>query len=606
VIETYTIAVIANPTAGGSVAGGGTYNYNQNCTVTATPNTGYDFVNWTENGTQVSTSPTYNFTVTSNRNLVANFVIETYTIAVIANPTAGGSVAGGGTYNYNQNCTVTATPNTGYDFVNWTENGSQVSTSPTYNFTVTSNRNLVANFVIGGYTITVTANPPAGGAVGGGGTYNYNQNCTVTATPNTGYDFVNWTENGSQVSTSPTYNFTVTSNRNLVANFVIETYTITVTANPPAGGTVEGGGTYNYNHTLCVMATANTGYNFVNWTENGNVVSTSPSYCFTVTSNRNLFANFEVQTFTITTSSNPSNGGSTSGGGTYNYGQPCTVSATTNPGYTFVNWTENGNVVSLSSNYSFVVISNRNLVANFQQIGIPIMTSSNPTNGGVTSGGGIYFYNQSCTVIATPNTGYDFINWTENGTVASTSHDYTFIVTSARNLVANFVLETYTITVTANPPAGGTVGGGGIYNYNQNCTVTATPNTGYDFVNWTENGSQVSSSATYSFVVNANRNLTANFELGTAYSENIIKDEDLLNLFPNPVSGSTINIEINETLCTENHVISIYNVYGSLRSEFKNNNDLLLQVNVSSFGSGMYIMKYQSASHVISKTFIIK
>jgi uncharacterized repeat protein (TIGR02543 family) len=41
----------------------------------------------------------------------------------------------------------------------------------------------------------------------------------LTATPANGYAFVNWTENGNQVSTSATYSFTVSGNRTLVANF---------------------------------------------------------------------------------------------------------------------------------------------------------------------------------------------------------------------------------------------------------------------------------------------------------------------------------------------------------------------------------------------------
>lgn len=71
--------------------------------------------------------------------------------------------------------------------------------------------------------------------------------------------------------------------------------------------------------------------------------------------------------YTITTSSNPTAGGNTSGNGTYNAGQNRTVTATANSGYTFSNWTENGNVVSTNSSYSFVLNSNRNLVANFTQ-----------------------------------------------------------------------------------------------------------------------------------------------------------------------------------------------------------------------------------------------
>lgn len=52
----------------------GTYYQDDVCNVTATANDGYSFVNWTENGTVVSTDASYTFTVTSDRELVANFV----------------------------------------------------------------------------------------------------------------------------------------------------------------------------------------------------------------------------------------------------------------------------------------------------------------------------------------------------------------------------------------------------------------------------------------------------------------------------------------------------------------------------------------------------
>jgi hypothetical protein len=72
-----------------------------------------------------------------------------------------------------------------------------------------------------------------------------------------------------------------------------------------------------------------------------------------------------VTSYTITTSSSPSNGGATSGGGTFASGTTHIVTATANGGFTFANWTENGSVVSTSASYSFNLSSNRNLVANF-------------------------------------------------------------------------------------------------------------------------------------------------------------------------------------------------------------------------------------------------
>ena len=67
------ITVIANPTEGGTVTGEGYYEGGATCTVTATANTGYYFLNWTENGTAVSCDTSYSFIVSGGRDLVANF-----------------------------------------------------------------------------------------------------------------------------------------------------------------------------------------------------------------------------------------------------------------------------------------------------------------------------------------------------------------------------------------------------------------------------------------------------------------------------------------------------------------------------------------------------
>ena len=71
---------------------------------------------------------------------------EAYDIAANADPAEGGMVSGAGTYLEGQTCTLTATANEGFTFVNWTENGNEVSTEAVYSFTVMAGRDLVANF----------------------------------------------------------------------------------------------------------------------------------------------------------------------------------------------------------------------------------------------------------------------------------------------------------------------------------------------------------------------------------------------------------------------------------------------------------------------------
>ncbi len=73
----YTISASANPIEGGTVIGMGSFIAGQTCTLIATANEGYSFVDWTKNGTSVSTDATYSFAVTENATYVANFSSNT-------------------------------------------------------------------------------------------------------------------------------------------------------------------------------------------------------------------------------------------------------------------------------------------------------------------------------------------------------------------------------------------------------------------------------------------------------------------------------------------------------------------------------------------------
>lgn len=530
-LDVIEISVAANPLEGGTVSGGGQFLDGELVSLSAGPNEFYNFVNWTEDGTEVSSNPEYSFNATISRSLVANFVLNSYTISVASNPEAGGAVSGGGSYSHGSIVNLTATAITGYSFVNWTENGTEVSTNPDYSFTATSNLNLVANFVLNTYTISATSNPEAGGSVSGGGSYSHGSLVNLTATTNTGYSFVNWTENGTEVSTNPDYSFIATSNSELIANFSLNIYSISVAANPLIGGTINGGGTYFHGGNVNLTAIPNVGYSFVNWTENGEIVSTSPDYSFTALADRTLIANFSLNSYSVNLAANPENGGSVSGGGSFNHGELVVVNAVNNEGYIFLNWSENGNVVSYNPEYSFTIQSNRNLIANFQLITFNIQVSANPVTGGFVGGGGTYNYGQTVTLFAIPAESYNFIHWTEDGEEVSTNPDYSFTALANRNLVAVFEIKTYTILTLVNPTEGGTATGGGTYNHGQSVVLNAIPNTGYDFLNWTENGNIVSSQAQYSFTANANRELTANFQIKT-YNVTVLA---------NPVDGGLVS-----------------------------------------------------------------
>ncbi|NOS69499.1 MAG: hypothetical protein HOP33_06160 [Verrucomicrobia bacterium] len=69
-------------------------------------------------------------------------------------------------------------------------------------------------------TITVNVSPAGAGSVTGAGNYPGNSTCTLIVAVNPGWGFQNWTENGAQISASPSYVLAVSSNRTLIASFV--------------------------------------------------------------------------------------------------------------------------------------------------------------------------------------------------------------------------------------------------------------------------------------------------------------------------------------------------------------------------------------------------
>ena len=151
----YTVTISADPAVGGTVTEGGIFHYGDVIELVATPNPGYRFHGWVINSTTYSNNP-YNYTVTGDVIIVATFQstqIE-YEIQVIAN--GNGTVEGGGTFISGTPVTVTATPDEGYLFENWTENGAVVSTDAEYTFTVEGARTLYANFIEGSSDIEQT------------------------------------------------------------------------------------------------------------------------------------------------------------------------------------------------------------------------------------------------------------------------------------------------------------------------------------------------------------------------------------------------------------------------------------------------------------------
>jgi hypothetical protein len=95
---------------------------------------------------------------------------------------------------------------------------------------------------------------------------------------------------------------------------------------------------------------------------------------------------------------------------------------------------------------------------------------------------------------------------TVTATGGSGAENFDVVVTDVRD-------PNYLIITAASPPDAGTTSGAGTFTSGSTVTVNATPNAGYTFVNWTESGLVVSTSASYTFTVSSDRPLLANFSI---------------------------------------------------------------------------------------------
>ena len=357
---------------------------------------------------------------------------------------------------------------------------------------------------------------------------------------------------------------------------------ISATSSPSEGGSVTGSGYYYTNRSCTVHATANAGYSFVNWTENGTQVSTNPSYTFTVNRDRTLKANFQRKNYIITTTANPTNGGSATGGSTYQPGQICTVRAVTNSGFVFVNWTENGTQVSTDANYTFTVSNSRNLIANFQRY-YTISVTAAPETGGNVSGGGSYNQNQICTVCATAKTGYTFQKWTYNGTEISTSNNYSFTVTGNRTLVAHFVQSEHLIQATAEENGSISPSGSIIVTHGASQTFTITPDPDYETKEVYIDGSSIGATSSYTFT-----NVTVDHKIHATFIKMIGIDEMNENeriVYPNPTTG-IVNID-----CHNMVEVKVFNALGVMVKRQIIEGDDNTQIDLSAFSNGLYILQ---------------
>ena len=187
-------------------------------TLKAVPEATYRFVNWTVGGKEVSKENPYTTTITATTQFKPNFEKDNYTLKVTAGEGGTVKTTKEGELLNGTEVTLTATPNEGYSFVNWTVNGEEVSKEVTYTITVTKDVEYVANFIT--HKVIVIAGE-GGTAKASKSQVEHNGQVTLTATPNEGYSFVNWTVNGEVVSTKNPYTASITENTEFKANFKV-------------------------------------------------------------------------------------------------------------------------------------------------------------------------------------------------------------------------------------------------------------------------------------------------------------------------------------------------------------------------------------------------
>ena len=319
---------------------------------------------------------------------------------------------------------------------------------------------------------------------------------------------------------------------------------ITVIISPSEGGTVLGAGNYDGGATCTLIATANPAYTFMCWMEEGQVVSKDASYSFIVTGDRSFVAVFEPY-YIINTSVNPNGGGTIYYDKMFDFENGFCGWTTIDADHDGRSWTMGSSV------FPNAVVNGHNgssdfvLSQSYINTGIVLYPDNYLVSPQVTLGGCITFYacaqdvtyaSEHFGVAVSTTNNYNasafttIQEWTMTAKGVGAPTDVTrsgnraqgnwyqftvdlnayegqtgYVAIRHFNSVDWFCLDVDDITISRYSTNGRE------YYQGQTCFVTAVPNDGYDFLNWTENGEVVSSDAEYSFTVTENRNLVANF-----------------------------------------------------------------------------------------------
>ena len=151
---------------------------------------------------------------------------------------------------------ITAVPNYGYHFTQWSDG----NTDNPRTIVLTQDTTFTAEFAKNTYTISTTSANPKWGITAGGKSALYLDEIEISATPNYGYHFVQWSDG----NTSNPRTVTVTTNETYTATFAKDIFSITKNAEH---GTISGNSSAEYLDSVLLLVVPDRGYQFIKWAD---------------------------------------------------------------------------------------------------------------------------------------------------------------------------------------------------------------------------------------------------------------------------------------------------------------------------------------------------
>ena len=322
------------------------------------------------------------------------------------------------------------------------------------------------------YTVNVSANPTAGGAVlkdPDKAAYAAGEVITITANANTGWKFDSWSGDLTG-NTSPAF-LTVSGNHSVTGNFSRRCYTLTRTrvgegAAPTASPANSPGcdaGQYIAGQTINLTAAPATGWTVSGWSGTDNNSSTSTSNTLTMPAqNHTVSVTYSQLCYTLTTGVSPSGGGSVSAapapnctGDKYTHGTTVQLTAEPTLGYVFNNWS--GAVSGATSPTSVEMTANRTVTANFRLACYALSlthtgSGSNPSATPASSSGcdaSRYHKDAAISLTAVPAAGWQVDSWVGTANDASRATTNSLTMPAAAHVVTVNYIERPTLQFSA-------------------------------------------------------------------------------------------------------------------------------------------------------------